>query len=43
MDCLSDLKECPGKYCARTVLNASVCLLTECQVRLGGHLKTIRL
>ncbi|RNA17193.1 JNK1 MAPK8-associated membrane [Brachionus plicatilis] len=31
MNCLSQMEACPGKYCARTVLNESACVLTDCQ------------
>lgn len=32
-NCLSkaDYEVCPGKYCARIILNESICLLSECQ------------
>jgi hypothetical protein len=32
--CFSEYDQCPGRYCGRLVLNESICLLSECQVRI---------
>lgn len=30
----SDLRECPGRYCGRVLLNETSCTFSECQVKL---------